>query len=133
MYHYQTIHHQEIPKYRTKLAEFFLKLGYRKKYHTAIDNTAFICVCWENKKLVGAGRVVSDLNRFAFIVDLNVKKIHRRKGIGRQLIENLVKECQKKKIDHIELSTDPRYPWLEEFYKKAGFKMMTDSVKMEYK
>jgi len=131
-YRYQTIYNREIPKYKKELAEFFLKLGYGRDYPVAIENSAFICICLFDEAIIGAGRAVSDLCRFAFIVDLNVEASHQRKGIGKQLLKNMVEECQSKNINQIEISTDPNLPWLENFYTKIGFKKITDSVVMEY-
>lgn len=131
-YKYQTISNVEIGQYKRELMEFFGQYKYTEDYSTAIDNAAFVCVCFSDEKIIGAGRVVSDLSRFGFIVDLNVEKNNQKKGIGKQLVKNMVKACLDAKIRYIELSTDPRYPWLEDFYKKIGFNKVTDSALMEW-
>jgi GNAT superfamily N-acetyltransferase len=131
-YKFQTITKSEISHHKEKLMEFFGSFCYVEDYSNAIDNSAFISVCWLDKKIVGAGRVISDLSRFAFIVDLNVKKDHQNKGIGKQLVKDMVEKCLESKIRYIELSTDPQYPWLEDFYKKIGFVKVTDSALMEW-
>lgn len=129
---FQTITKSEISQHKEALMEFFGSFRYTEDYSVAIDNSAFITVCWQDEKIVGAGRAVSDLSRFAFIVDLNVKKAYQNKGIGKQLMKDLVQACLEAKIRYIELSTDPRYPWLVEFYKKIGFDKVTDSTLMEW-
>jgi len=119
-------------KYKKELVKFFGQFKYTEDYSIAIDNSAYISVCWEGDKIVGAGRVVSDLSRFAFIVDLNVVKPHQNKGIGKQLMKDMVQTCLDAKIRYIELSTDPNCPWLEYFYTKIGFVKVADSVLMEW-
>lgn len=131
-YQYKTIDHPKIPQHKKELSEFFLKLGYDKDYPIAIENSAFICICLFNNVIVGAGRVISDLHRFAFIVDLNVKPDYQRKGIGTRLIKNIVRECRDDNINQVEISTDPNLPWIEAFYTKAGFRKIANSVAMEY-
>lgn len=131
-YKFQTITKSEITQYKEKLIEFFTAFRYIEDYPLAIDNSAFISVCWLDEKIVGAGRVVSDLSRFAFIVDLNVKKAHQNKGIGKHIVKDMVQICLDAKIRYIELSTDPKHDWLEDFYKRIGFDKVTDSSLMEW-
>lgn len=131
-YKFQTITKKGMPEYRNAIIDFFGNYRYVEDYALAIDNSAFICVCWLNGKIVGAGRVVSDLSRFAFIVDLNVLENHRHKGIGKKLVKNMVQVCLDSKIRYIELSTDPRYPWLEDFYAKIGFIKINGGASMEW-
>lgn len=131
-YKFKTIAKEEMPQFKEKLMTFFSRFRYVEDYSVAIDNSAFICVCLDGEKIVGAGRVVSDLSRFGFIVDLNVKKEYRRQGLGNQLVKNMVKICLDNDIRYIELSTDPSSPWLEDFYTKIGFIKVTDSALMEW-
>lgn len=131
-YKYQTITQKEIPKYEDAVMEFFGSFRYPDDYSKAVNNSAFICVCWADEKIVGAGRVVSDLSRFGFIVDLNVKKDHQNKGIGKKLTKNMVQACLDANVRYIELSTNPNFDWLEDFYKKVGFNKVTDSALMEW-
>ena len=119
-------------KYKDAVLEFFGAMRYVEDYSIAIDNSAFVCVCWDGYKIVGAGRVVSDLSRFGFIVDISVKKAHQNKGIGKQLTKDMVQACLDAKVRYIELSTDPSLPWLEDFYKKIGFNKVTGSTLMEW-
>lgn len=131
-YKFQTITKKDLPKYKSAILEFFKKFRYPDDYARAIENSAFIAVCWCDDKIVGAGRVVSDLTRFSFIVDLNVKKDYQNQGIGKRLIKEMVSVSLKENIRYIELATDPNYPWLEEFYIKAGFEKVKGSTLMEW-
>lgn len=131
-YRFQTISKAEMSQYKDALMEFFGSFGYPEDYSAAIDNSAFICVCWFEDKIIGGVRALSDLSRFAFIVDLNVKKLHQNKGNGKQLVTNIVQACLDAQVRYIELSTDANYPWLEDFYTKIGFSKVTYSVFMEW-
>lgn len=131
-YRFQTIPKTEMLEYKTSLMEFFGHYRYIEDYSLAVDNSAYICVCWLDDKIIGAGRIVSDLSRFAFIVDLNVIEEHRKKGIGKQLVKDMVQACLDVKIRYIELSTDPQHSWLEKFYAEIGFVKVTDSATMQW-
>jgi len=131
-YKYQIITKDNLSDHKKVLIDFFSKFRYPDDYEKAIDNSAFIAVCYEDENIVGAGRAVSDLSRFTFIVDLNVIKKYQKQGIGKRLIKELVTFSLKKNIRYIELSTDPRYPWLEQFYVKCGFQKIKDSILMEW-
>ena len=129
---YLTIQNKEIEEYIKPLGDFYFRL-YGPDYIKAIENTPIICTCFDGEVIVGAGRILTDFNRFAFFVDLNVSKSYRRRGIGTQLIKNMLNECIKINITrYIELSTDPKSPWLEEFYTKLGFSKDSDSTHMRY-
>jgi len=112
--------------------QFFSNFRYIEDYPTAIDNSAFISVCWKDDKIVGAGRAISDLSRFCYIVDLNVLQEYQKQGIGKQLVKDLVHACLDAKVRYIQLSTDSQYPWLENFYKNIGFKKVNYSALMEW-
>ena len=130
---YLTIYNKDIEEYKKKLGDFYFP-SYSPEYIKAIENTPIICVCFDGEVIVGAGRILTDFNRFAFFVDLNVSKSYRRRGIGTQLVKNMLNECLKINITrYIELSTDPKLPWLEEFYTKNGFSKDSDSTHMRYR
>ena len=131
-YKFQTIPKEEMLQFKEKLMIFFGQFRYKEDYSSAIDNSAFICVCFDGEKIVGASRVVSDLSRFAFIVDLNVNENYQKQGIGKQILENMVQACLDANIRYIELSTDPSSPWLEDFYTKIGFIKVEGSALMEW-
>lgn len=129
---FKIISKNNLLEYKEEILEFYKNYRYPEGYSKAIDNSAFIAICFDGEKIVGAGRVVSDMSRFALIVDLNVLKAHQKKGIGKQLVKNLVDACLKERIRYIELSTDPQFPWLEDFYKKIGFSKVENAAHFEW-
>lgn len=80
--------------------------------------TVFVSVR-DNSKLIGFGRAISDGVYRALIDDIIVDRAYQKKGLGKVIVENLLKQLDG--IDEIFLNTKPD---LEEFYKKFGFKVI---------
>jgi N-acetylglutamate synthase-like GNAT family acetyltransferase len=77
--------------------------------------TVFVTIR-ENSKLIAFGRAISDGIYRALIDDIIVDSNCQKRGLGKVIVENLVKQLEG--IDEIFLNTKPE---LEEFYKKYGF------------
>lgn len=77
--------------------------------------TVFVTVR-ENSRLIGFGRAISDGIYRALVDDIIVDGSYQKQGIGRMVIENILKQLNG--IDEIFLNTKPD---LEVFYKKFGF------------
>lgn len=52
-----------------------------------IDNANIIITAWDNEKLVGISRAMSDLVYVTYLADLVVHESYQQQGIGKQLIE----------------------------------------------
>ncbi|HEY8941221.1 MAG TPA: GNAT family N-acetyltransferase [Cellvibrio sp.] len=52
-----------------------------------IDNANIIVTAWDNEKLVGISRAMSDLVYVTYLADLVVHEHYQHRGIGKQLIE----------------------------------------------
>jgi len=85
-------------------------------FNVPFINSTLVISAWENDRLVGAVRVLSDKIGRSVIYDLVIDPEYQRKGIGREL----VRRC----IAHF-----PNSEWLLEtseknvgFYEKIGFK-----------
>ena len=70
----------------------------------------------KNSELVGFGRAISDGIYRALIDDIIVDSSYQKRGLGKVIIENILKQLDG--IDEVFLNTKPD---LEEFYKKFGF------------
>lgn len=55
------------------------------------------------------------------IEDVIVNKSYRSRGIGKKLIQALIKEAEKKGLKRLALGADHRNESASEFYKKLGF------------
>jgi ribosomal protein S18 acetylase RimI-like enzyme len=92
-----------------------------EKFNIGFINSTIVISAWENEKLVGAVRVLSDKMFRSVIYDLLVLPEYQNKGIGTELI----KRC----IAHF-----PNSEWLVQtlqktspYYEKHGFKINNDT------
>lgn len=91
-----------------------------KNYNIPFINSTLVISAWENDRLIGAVRVLSDKMFRSIIYDLLVLPEYQNKGIGKEL----VKRC----IEHY-----PDSEWLVQttesissYYEKIGFKINKD-------
>lgn len=68
--------------------------------------------------IVGMGRVISDGVSDAYIQDVVVRREHRGRGIGREIVRRLVDRCLEADIGWIGLVAEPG---TEAFYAPLGF------------
>ncbi len=72
----------------------------------------------ENNNLLGFVRVITDFIFKAFVFDLIINKKHRRKGVGKKLMQEVLCHTNLKNVKHFELYCLPE---LENLYKQFGF------------
>lgn len=87
--------------------------------------TVFVTIR-ENSELIGFGRAISDGVYRALIDDIVVDNSYQKLGLGKVIVENLLKQLAG--IEGIFLNTKPD---LEGFYKKFGFKKVEGAITME--
>lgn len=76
-----------------------------------------VITCWLGNTMVACGRMISDGGMYSSIFDVVVDPEHQKKGLGRQVVERLVKSAPHTCI-HL-TSTLGNEP----FYSKLDFKM----------
>lgn len=91
-----------------------------ENYNIPFVNSTLVISAWENERLIGAVRVLSDKMFRSIIYDLLVLPEFQNKGIGKELL----KRC----IEHF-----PNSEWLVQttetvssYYKKNGFEINND-------
>ncbi len=90
---------------------------------TAYGNSMFVCLAYDDARLVGAGRVVADGCDMAYIGDVALLPSHQGIGIGKQLVGKLLDMARgHKKILMYSV------PGKEGFYKSFGFKRMSTAM-----
>lgn len=90
-----------------------------------LENLNVFVTIRKNSALIGFGRAITDGIYRALIDDIIVDNSYQKRGLGKVIIENLLKQLVG--IDEIFLNTKPD---LEEFYKKFGFaKVRTITMK----
>ena len=80
---------------------------------------------YDNDKLVGFGRVLTDFVLHAMIFDMIVLPDYQGKGIGTMIIDELVKRCQDHGIRDVQLFCAKGK---RRFYEKHGFEVRPDDA-----
>jgi len=91
-----------------------------------IMNDNYDMYCFEEEKILG---FITINNRFAFfyggnvalIEDLIVDEKHRKRGVGRKLVEFVEKELERQGIKSIELASDFHRDDAHLFWEKLGY------------
>lgn len=108
------------------------KDNYKKEALTKLIRGSFVFAIIINKKngkAVGMGRIISDGVSDAYIQDLIILPEFRGLGLGKKLVQELIKYCYKKEITWIALISEPNQ---DGFYKKIGFKKMINYTPMKF-
>ncbi len=69
----------------------------------------------------GRGKWYCD-EKYGMVINLAVKEEYKKNGIGRRLLERLIEECKKQKLDSIMIDTSSKLKDLNKFYASFGFK-----------
>ena len=87
-----------------------------KTFANMLANANLIITAWDQEKLVGIARTLTDFSYVAYLADLAVDEQYQKRGIGKQLIEetksHLNSECM------IVLLAAPK---ANDYYQKIGF------------
>jgi len=81
-----------------------------------LDNANLIVTAWDNDRLVGIARAITDFSYCCYLSDLAVDKDYQKSGIGKKLIDK-VKETIGEEVALILLSA----PNAMDYYPKVGF------------
>ena len=131
------LRYQTFPPTPDEYVALFQTTGWNEDYHLtshdlakALKESAFMVSAYDEGRLVGFGRVVSD-SIHAMIYDLIVAPDYQRQGIGGEILDRLVKRCQEVHIRDIQLfCARGRH----EFYERHGFEARpADAPGMQYR
>lgn len=115
-----------------KYYELFLSTGWNEKFKLSKEELALALSCsyytvsaYQNEKLVGFGRIVSDGILHAMIYEMIVDPACQRKGIGAQILKMLLEKCDSAGIRDVQLfcAKGKRV-----FYEKFGFQARPDDA-----
>lgn len=84
---------------------------------------------WDNEKLVGFGRAISDGFNDAYLQDIFVDEDYRKRGIAGNIVNKLTNYCKENKITWVALIATSGSVNL---YEKQGFRKMSDHTPMQY-
>ncbi|RDZ13350.1 GNAT family N-acetyltransferase [Priestia megaterium] len=107
----------------SRMKEIYRSVGWKnhdeEKIKKIFQSSNVVAVAYDENKIVGFGRALSDGVFNAAIYDVVVDKHYQNQGIGQQIIENLLAQLNDISCVHL-VSTAGN----EEFYRKAGFRKM---------
>jgi GNAT superfamily N-acetyltransferase len=96
----------------------------------ALANSWYVVAAYDGEQLVGFGRVVTDRTMHAMIYDLIVHPAYQNRGLGTQILEQLVARCLEARIRDIQLFCARGK---RTFYEKRGFVVRpADAPGMQY-
>ncbi|MFN8656421.1 MAG: GNAT family N-acetyltransferase [Candidatus Obscuribacterales bacterium] len=84
----------------------------------ALLNSLAVISAWEGQTLVGFARATGDMVFNATIWDVAVRPTHQRRGLGRLVMIELLKDLDTFEIPLVTLYADPG---TDSFYRKFGF------------
>ncbi|MEX1378349.1 MAG: GNAT family N-acetyltransferase [Eubacteriales bacterium] len=94
-----------------------------EKIFAILENSYKFSLAMDNKKVVGFVQAISDKVKFAFIPMLEVLPEYQGKGIGTELMKNILSQLEC--IDNIDLICDAE---LQPYYEKLGMMKYTGMV-----
>ena len=89
-------------------------------------NSDVIITAWKGKELIGFGRATTDKSFRAVLWDVVVDKQYENLGIGKKILEAILKNPSISKVERIYLMTTS----CSEFYLKQGFIIETNQTLM---
>ena len=92
--------------------------NYENLRQMLLNSTEIISI-WKGNSMIAFGRATSDKVYRAVLWDIVVKSEFKGLGIGKLIVENLVKKKSIKSVERIYLMTSKN----SEFYLKVGFKL----------
>jgi ribosomal protein S18 acetylase RimI-like enzyme len=87
-----------------------------QRIRTMFENSDLIVTAWDEAKLVGVSRTITDWVWCSYLADLAVSPAYKRSGIGRKLIE-----LTQEKIGEQSMTLLLSVPTAMEYYPKVGF------------
>jgi ribosomal protein S18 acetylase RimI-like enzyme len=111
---------------QTEYFQLFQSTGWNRDYklteselYMSIQNSTLCISAYDEQKLIGFGRMLSDRIAHAVLFDVIVSPDYQRNGIGSKITEMLIDKCKQSKIRDIQLFCATGKIG---FYKKLGFK-----------
>ncbi|RAS73619.1 GNAT family N-acetyltransferase [Priestia endophytica] len=104
----------------SRMKEIYHSVGWRKhdeeKIKKVFNLSDVITIAYDENKIVGFGRALSDGIFNAAIYDVVIEDLYQNKGIGQQIIGDLLAQLKDISCVHLVATTGN-----EEFYHKVGF------------
>ena len=98
---------------------FWAKGRNKQQICKMLSNSTVVVSLWHHNQLIGFGRATSDLVFRAVLWDVVIAADHQGLGMGKLIIEAILKSKKIKSVEKIYLMTTNS----SEFYKQLGFEM----------
>lgn len=95
------------------------------------NKSVFLAVIYDGKEIVGMGTLISTMsvaNTFGLIEDVIIDEKYQGKGLGRSLMEFLIKEGKRQKLSTLKLTSKKDRIAANILYKKLGFNLKKTNV-----
>lgn len=86
-----------------------------EQYRVSFENSAVVCIAYDEDQIIGTVRALSDGVCNAYIVDVWTLSPYRKQGIAREMMRRVLERLPGQ---HVYLFTDDAM----DFYEKLGFK-----------
>lgn len=102
-----------------------------KKWKEILFKSSFVYSVWDDKELIGMGRILED-GMMCMFYDIAVHKDYQNKGVGKKIMERLVREVKNKKYTSIGIfASKENITFLSKFYKKFGFEKVNTGMELK--
>ncbi len=88
-------------------------------------NQLWTAVTLDNKPVGFAMAIAKD--KSAMLAELDVDPEHQRKGLGRNLVQTVIKWAREEGFNHLMLTTFRNVPWNAPFYENMGFRSLREA------
>lgn len=117
-----------------KLDELWSAIGWKSrgsnKWKEVLSKSSYMYTAWDNRKLIGTGRIMED-GVMCMFYDIGVHPKYQRQGIGSKILQQLIKKVKDKKYVSIGLFSWEQNPANIPFYKKQGFVQKTSGMELD--
>jgi len=93
-----------------------------------IDHADITITCWDDNKLIGIARAITDYSYCCYLSDLAVDKAYQNRGIGKQLIKELQNQLNEE-TSLLLLSA----PNAMDYYPRVGFNQAENAFLIQRK
>ncbi|MBY7114782.1 GNAT family N-acetyltransferase [Bacillus sp. 17RED48] len=111
----------------TEMREVYQSVGWKKhdekKIKKVFTASNTLAIAYNQNKIIGFGRAMSDGVFNAAIYDVVIHKQYHGKGIGKKIINSLLDQLKDISCVHLVSTTNN-----EEFYSKSGFRKMKTAM-----
>ena len=101
-----------------------------EQWKIVIDKSTFMVEVLHQNQTIGFARVVDD-TRMCMIYDVIVHPAYQKKGIGTLLMEEILKYIKSNDFSAVRLFYDLKNKGLDNFYRKFGFEIVPNAMKLK--